>query len=98
MLNLSIALTEEGRFDEAYTMLKDGLQMRLKEDPQIEPYNDFQLHHLYILHHFLGYDTSPEAVALRNQLKGYIKAAADDETKVQFFSPLFCSFSHLAKN
>ena len=84
MLNLSIALTEEGRLEEAYSFLKEGLQLQLKEDPKLAPHNDFQLHHLYILHHFLAYDTSVEAVALRNQLKGYIRTADDDETKVHF--------------
>jgi len=74
-----------GKYDEAYYALKDGLQARLKEDPNIEIANDFQIHHLYILHHFLGYDTSPEAIALRNQLKALIRAAGDDETKVIFY-------------
>ncbi len=82
LLNLGIAYTEEGRYDEAYYAIKDGLQAHLKEDPRPDPYNDFQLHHLYLLQHFLSYDTSPEAASLRGLLKNYIKNVADNETKV----------------
>lgn len=82
MLNLSIALTEEGDINEAYSLLKQGLKMRLLEDSQIEPYNDFQLHHLYILKHFLPYDTSLQARELLSQYKNYIKSTKDDQTKL----------------
>ena len=79
---MSIVLTEEGKLDEAYDCLKQGLKLRLEEDSQIEPYNDFQLHHLYILQHFLNYDTSPEARELISKHKSYIKLAEDNESKV----------------
>lgn len=83
---------EEGRPDEAYANLKEGLKMRLDEDKQIEPYNDFQLHHLYILQHFLPYDTSPEARNLIKQYKSFIKATKDEETKVLLL--LILAYSH----
>jgi len=79
---MSIALTEEHKYDEAYYLLKDGLQLRLKEDPQIDPLNDFQLHQLYLLQRFITYDNSPDAVELRSLVKNYIRNAVDDETKV----------------
>jgi hypothetical protein len=91
MMNLSIALTEEGDLNEAYNLLKQGLKMRLLEDPQIEPYNDFQLHHLYILSHFLHYDTSVEARELLGQYKNYIKSTNDDQTKVNSSLSIACT-------
>lgn len=84
MLNLSIALTEEGRIDEAYSLLKEGLKVKLLEETEVEPYNDFQLHYLYILQFFSLYETSEQARMLINQYKEYIKATKDEQTKVNY--------------
>jgi hypothetical protein len=82
MLNLSIGLTEEGFLAEAYQTLIEGYSMKLKEEPNIDPYNDFQLHFIYLLHQFVEYDSSKEAKELKETHKVSLKNVKDDETKL----------------
>ena len=86
-LNLALALTETGRYEEAYRYLREGLKLRMQEDPQNDPLNDFQLHFLYLLQRLVPYDTSVPAKQLHATLKSHLKTANDVETRVRSSRP-----------
>lgn len=81
-MNLSIAFTEEGNYGRAYETLKDGFLLKIKEDSNLDPYNDYQLHFIYLLHKLVEYDTSTEAKDIKTIYKTYLKNVKDEESKL----------------
>lgn len=81
-MNLSIGYCEEGNYIKAFETLKEGYAIKLKEEPNIELYNDFQLHFIYLIHKFVEYDSSKQAKEIKELHKNYLKNLKDEEAKL----------------
>lgn len=79
---MSIGYCEEGNYIKSFEALKEGYALKLKEEPNIDLHNDFQLHFIYLMHRFIEYDSSKQAKDIKAINKAYLKDIKDEEAKL----------------